>query len=172
MESKKKSAPFVNIGSSSLLVIFLVLCLVTFATLSLSSAQSDYKFSKRLADRRTAYYTAANEAEEILDAIDAVLTESYKSSQSTYYHEVQRRLSDFTFENAKQGGNSTELELDFSTDSPTVAYTVPISEKQALSVILTLVPGKNADEGLYKIREWKVVSTKEWSGDDTLNLIQ
>ena len=78
MGSKKKSAPFVNIGSSSLLVIFMVLCLVTFATLSLSSAQSDYKFSQRLADRRTDYYTASNQAEEVLHSVDTVLAGAYE----------------------------------------------------------------------------------------------
>jgi len=49
MQRDKRQAPFVNIGSSLLLVVFLVLCLVTFATLSLSSAQSDYSFSSRAA---------------------------------------------------------------------------------------------------------------------------
>ena len=32
MNHKQRSAPFTNIGSSSLLVVFLVLCLVTFGT--------------------------------------------------------------------------------------------------------------------------------------------
>lgn len=42
MTVKDKQQPFfVNIGSSSLLVIFLVLCLATFAILSLSSAKSE-----------------------------------------------------------------------------------------------------------------------------------
>lgn len=52
MDNNRRQAPFVNIGSSLLLVIFLVLCLVTFATLSLSSARSDESFSRRMADRK------------------------------------------------------------------------------------------------------------------------
>lgn len=71
MNKEKKSVPFLNIGSSSLLVVFLVLCLVIFAVLTLTSAQSDYRFSERLADRRTAYYTACNQAEEQIAALDA-----------------------------------------------------------------------------------------------------
>ena len=55
MDNNRRQAPFVNIGSSLLLVIFLVLCLVTFATLSLSSARSDESFSRRMADRKTEY---------------------------------------------------------------------------------------------------------------------
>lgn len=46
MKRNKQQSTFVNIGSSSLLIVFLVLCLTTFAILSLSSAQSDYSFSK------------------------------------------------------------------------------------------------------------------------------
>lgn len=77
-----KNAPFLNIGSASLLVVFLVLCLVIFAVLTLTSAQSDYRFSERLADRRTAYYTACNQAEEQIAALCADgtlshLTEAY-----------------------------------------------------------------------------------------------
>ena len=40
-QSEKAPAPFFNIGASSLLVIFLILCLVTFAILTLTSAKSD-----------------------------------------------------------------------------------------------------------------------------------
>lgn len=165
MESKKKSAPFVNIGSSSLLVIFLVLCLVTFATLSLSSAQSDYKFSQRLADRRTAYYTASNQAEEILGSIDAVLAQTYEGSPGTYFSTAQERLEELTFENVV-------LETDFSTETPFVSYTVPLNEKQALSVILDVLPADKTSDGFYRIRQWEVVSTQEWQGDDTLKLME
>lgn len=68
---KKRKVPFLNIGSSSLLVVFLVLCLIIFAVLTLASAQSDYRFARKLADRRTAYYAACNEAEEAIAALDA-----------------------------------------------------------------------------------------------------
>ena len=168
MGSKKKSAPFVNIGSSSLLVIFMVLCLVTFATLSLSSAQSDYKFSQRLADRRTDYYTASNQAEEVLHSVDTVLAGAYEDSRSTYLSAVQKNLSELTFEDLDQ---SVALDLDFSKVNPSIAYTVPVNEKQALSVILELLPEDQTEDGFYYIRQWKVVSTQEWHGDDTLNLI-
>lgn len=59
-----------NTGSSSILVIFMVLCLVTLASLSMISAVSDYKLSRKVADRTTAYYEAVNKAEEKLAAID------------------------------------------------------------------------------------------------------
>ena len=44
-QSEKAPTPFFNIGASSLLVIFLILCLVTFAILTLTSANSDADFA-------------------------------------------------------------------------------------------------------------------------------
>ncbi|MGC4020345.1 MAG: hypothetical protein QM793_14725 [Muricomes sp.] len=98
MENKKKQLPIVNIGSSSLLVVFLVLCLVTFATLSLSSAKSDYNFSKKLAERRTEYYQASGKAQLLLDSIDKILSETYQNSTLPYYSEAEKRLSELTLE--------------------------------------------------------------------------
>ncbi len=74
---EKQQSYFVNIGSSSLLVIFLILCLVTFAILSLSSAKSDHSFSQRLAQHRRVYYEASAKAEETLSlpALPILLTD-------------------------------------------------------------------------------------------------
>ena len=72
----KQQSYFVNIGSSSLLVIFLILCLVTFAIISLSSAKSDYTFSERLAEHKRAYYEASARAEDIVGEIDSILYET------------------------------------------------------------------------------------------------
>lgn len=169
MESKKNSSPVVNIGSSSLLVIFIVLCLVTFATLSLSSAQSDYKFSQKLADRRTDYYAASGQAEEILDEIDTILAKAYEESADSYFSVVQKNLQELDLNGAAA---DTALVLDFSSNEPTAAYTVPITETQALSVVLALNAADKASDGFYQIRQWKVVSTAEWDGNQPLKLIQ
>lgn len=169
MEFKKKPAPFVNIGSSSLLVIFLVLCLVIFATLSLSGAQSDYQFSKKLADRRTDYYTACNQAEAVEDTIDTVLANTYEDSRGTYYSTARERLSALSFKNTAKG---TRLEMNFNTEKPTISYAVPVNNKQNLSVILELTAADQISGGFYRIRQWEVVDTKKWSGDDTLHLMK
>lgn len=71
MKEKKSSYPPINMGTSFMLVIFILLCMVIFAILSLSSALRDYDYSKQIADRTTAYYEACNEAEEIYANIEA-----------------------------------------------------------------------------------------------------
>lgn len=70
MKEKKSSYPPINIGTSFMLVIFILLCMVIFAILSLSSALRDYDYSKQKADRTKSYYEACNEAEEIYANIE------------------------------------------------------------------------------------------------------
>ena len=41
----KQKKEFIHIGFSSILMVFTMLCLVTFATLSLITANSDYRLS-------------------------------------------------------------------------------------------------------------------------------
>ena len=56
MKQKKKiSFSFIHMGAPSLLMIFLVLCLFTFALLSLSSAKNNRTLSQQSADRIQAY---------------------------------------------------------------------------------------------------------------------
>ena len=70
MREKKATYPPINIGTSFMLVIFILLCMVIFAVLSLSSALKDYDYAKQKANRTTAYYEACNEAEEIYAKIE------------------------------------------------------------------------------------------------------
>ena len=58
---------FIHMGAPSLLMIFLVLCLFTFALLSLSSAKNNRTLSQQSADRIQAYYQASSLAEQALD---------------------------------------------------------------------------------------------------------
>ena len=63
----KKNRSFgMNIGTSSILVIVVILTLVCFAGLSLASSNADYQLCKKLADRTTAYYNATSMAYETL----------------------------------------------------------------------------------------------------------
>lgn len=72
-----------NIGASSVLVVFVILALVTFSVMSLVSAKADYKLSQNIAERTRAYYDATSEASKTL--------ETYASEQR-----VQTEMADFT----------------------------------------------------------------------------
>ena len=84
MKKDKNSSSFTAIGSSSLLVVFLVLCLATFAILSLSSAKSDYSFTERLAEHKSSYYSACSQAEDTVAAIDNLLAQTYQAKAMSF----------------------------------------------------------------------------------------
>ena len=70
MNKEKRTFGFLNIGTASLLVVFLTLCLVSFAILSLSAAKSDYEFSKKMAQKTTAYYEEQSRLALVIESED------------------------------------------------------------------------------------------------------
>jgi Na+-transporting methylmalonyl-CoA/oxaloacetate decarboxylase gamma subunit len=71
MEEKKSRFSVPHMGASLLLVTFLILCLLMFATLSVTSARSNYLLAERSAQRQADYYSAVNAAQEVLAAVTA-----------------------------------------------------------------------------------------------------
>ena len=197
-QSEKAPAPFFNIGASSLLVIFLILCLVTFAILTLTSAKSDADFAEKLAHHKTNYYAACNTAESTLDEIDAVLadawqlsdTDTSKNSTNNDSSQPNSTSSDSSQPDSTSSDTAavfTEIEtqltalnnreqlqlsMDFTQSEPTVSYAVAIDDKQNLCVTLTLAAAPAKGEAYYRISQWQVQSSGEWNGDQTLNLMK
>ena len=156
----KKKFSVTNIGSISLLMIFIILCMVTLAALSLSSAASEANTARKFADHNTKYYQADNQAEETLDIIDGILAESYTASadSASYFTEVNTRLAKL----------STNITLDISTDNESAT----LDDSQSLEVKLTLTDPFTTSGGLYKITSWKEVKISDWNADNSMKLIQ
>lgn len=173
MKKDKEQASFVNIGSSSLLIVFLILCMATFAILSLSSAKSDYSHSEKLAEHKSQYYKASSEAEEVLDIIDEELEKTAgtdaASVSSTDFLSSHYAKSVIKSLEGKQIG-TISLSCHAADNSLIISYQIPLDEKQALDVALEVVDYTNHDT-YYKIQKWKIVSTGTWESDDTLNLM-
>ena len=192
----KKKFSVTNIGSISLLMIFIILCMVTLAALSLSSAASEANSSQKFADHNTKYYQASNQAEETLDIIDGILSESYTvSSDSTaYFSEVESRLSklstnitvNISTDNSVTGNDATNTDAtdnnvakndiaDNGTTanaSATVSYTTVVNDSQALEVTLALADPFHSSDGFYRITSWKEVQTSDWNADNSINLMK
>ena len=140
MKNKRKSYG-VNIGSSSILLIFVILCLVSFAVLSIVSAQTDYKLSCKLAGRTTKYYEANNEVESYLRDLQASLEKIYEDSATA--------------------------EEYFAVAGHDTTFSIQLSEQQMLNVHLTILyPGDG--KGYYEINTWKVETQDTLELDDTL----
>lgn len=150
MNDKKKrfsGLSFSNgVGSSSLLVIFIILCLVSFATLSIVSANADYKLSNKVLDRTTAYYEASNQAEQQLAQLHQTLAAAYTDSSSA--------------------------EEYFGKTGYDAYYQFPISDLQSLEVKVDIVYPKSANSALYQIRSWQVILTGDLEYESTLDLFE
>jgi len=193
MKQNKQQSTFINIGSSSLLMVFLVLCLTTFAILSLSSAQSDYSFSKKFAEHKTEYYEASSRAEMILGEIDQILAETSKQVTAAQNNAVQNSAAQNSAAQNNTAQNSADSELASfelavtaridgkeidniplsctgAEGETVISYQVPSGEKQALNVSL-LVTNDSEYENYYKIQAWQLISTNDWNADNSLNLI-
>ncbi|SDB29356.1 hypothetical protein [Butyrivibrio sp. INlla16] len=59
---KRKPIYSTHIGAASILLIFLVLSLISFASLTLVNSRADYILSKKMLDRSLSYYQACHEA--------------------------------------------------------------------------------------------------------------
>lgn len=133
--SSKKKQFGMNIGSASILLVFVILCLVSFAVLSIVSANADSKLSTRVLERTTAYYTACNQAEQSLAGMDHTLRRIYESSDSeeTYFASVGHGKS----------------------------YVIPISDLQSLQVTIEILYPGTAEDSFYKITAWQVLNIDE-----------
>ena len=121
-----------GVGVSSILVIFVLLCLVTFATLSLVSARADRNLSQKAVDHTLEYYTASNQAEQILAQADNLLADcaALASSSAEYQTLAASAL-------AALG------ELEDTDGSVTLCYSVPINENQTLRSIRISISGRS-----------------------------
>lgn len=185
----KKKFSVTNIGSISLLMIFIILCMVTLAALSLSSAASDENSANKFAEHTTQYYQADNQAEETLDIIDGILAESYviSSDSAAYFSEIETRLAKLN--------TTIHLNVSPETNSATIDYLTNVDDSQSLEVQLTLTDPWSTSSGnsssgntssgntssgntsstslgFYTITSWKEIQTKNWDADNTMKLIQ
>jgi len=146
MIDKKRSTNFgINIGTSSLLLVFVILCLVSFATLSIVSANADKKLSGKVTERSSSYYDACNQANLKLKDLDESLKAVYESgvSREEFYGKV---------------GNS-------------FSFCVQVSDIQVLSVSADIEYPKNNGDPFYSISSWALINTGSLELDESLHLI-
>lgn len=166
MKKSKPTSSFINIGSSSLLIIFLILSLVTFSVLSLSSAQSDYNLSKKLASHKEDYYAASVKAETIVGKIDESLSE-YANISGENLDSYRQKVAK-AFDGTQMEG--VPLTLSEAEHKQSILFSVPMSDSQALSIEL-IVTDYSKSETYYEIEAWQVISTKSWENDQSIQLI-
>ena len=163
---KKKRLPITNIGTAILLRVFIVLCMITFSALSLSSAFRDAEMGQKAANRITEYYTASGKAEELLATADDAFSYAYEqtSDPAEYYRLVHKELL------------LTALKPIWTGETLDVSFQVEINDSQALLVTIDVLSPQQVREtgakAFYNILSWQIIRTDTWEGDDTLKLLQ
>ena len=175
--SNRRKFPITNIGSVTLMMILIVLCMVTFAALALSTAISDHQAAEKSTAHVHDYYEASNQAEEQLASIDEVLQTAWQDApdQASYYDIIRAHYA-----------NATGVSLSETDSGMTLSWKNDLSDSQALQVSLDVLypanaTGDAADTSqdtseisqpvLYQITAWQVIATREWNGDNSLNLM-
>ncbi|MBR5970558.1 MAG: hypothetical protein IK016_09480 [Lachnospiraceae bacterium] len=77
-----------HVGTASILLVFLTLCLSSFAVLTLVNANADKRLSDKLAARTKAYYEAVSEAERFIGEQSA----SGESAGKDFYFDENQYL--------------------------------------------------------------------------------
>ena len=98
-----------NIGSSSLILIFIVLCLVTFSVLSLGNAKREDALSVRSADSVQEYYRADAQGEAFLQMADQALLKGDKDSLAPY---LQSDTGTYCTDVSMDAGQALRVELN------------------------------------------------------------
>ena len=127
-------------GAASLVMIFCVLCLAVFATLTYVTADRERQLAELTAQRAADYYAADAEASRIVAAL------------------ARGEAPDADVE-------ITET-LDFWNDAGSlVEFRVPAGGEQELYVRVRLYP-----DGSYDILRWDTVFAGEWETNDTIDI--
>lgn len=81
---RKGTSTGLGVGASSILMIFIVLCITTFAVLSITSAGADSRLTDKAAGAVSEYYAADSKAEAMLYEIDDALLSAQTAPESEY----------------------------------------------------------------------------------------
>lgn len=155
---RQRQKPIITIGVSSLLLIFLSLCLIIFAVLSLVSARADLSLSENMARRTRIYYEAESSAADLLSSLDEALVSHYQDSkdEESYFSSLSLDLP----------REENQLRLDGTL----LSFAIPIDEEQQLFVQLELFYPEQPSDTFYAIKSWKVENLRDWTPDTRQNV--
>ena len=143
--TKKKASFGTTMGVSSIIAILVILVLVVFSALAITTSKADLRLSQKTSDGVKAYYEADSVAEDRMAEVAAVAS----SGSGNWAQELS-------------GAGYTVSPADGGT---LIEYTVPIDDNRNLNVRLF------ADEsGKLTRKLWQVAPAKEWVADEKINV--
>ena len=141
--NEKKGGPLFGIGGVTLLTVLLILCLTLFSVLALSSAQADLRLSEKNARTITAYYSAENQAYEIIRLAEEIWLEEDRRPP----------LSAFS-----SGFSSVrEVKVEAADEAIRISADIPIQENSYLRVVLLLKAKSDGNTSRWEIIQWQML---------------
>ena len=147
---KNETGNRITIGSPSLILIFILICLVTFGMLSLSTAKSEWNLAERNAGAVTEYYRADSLGEDfyrmVAEKVSGIRAQT--SDPAEYSRLLEQELGEF-----------------YQPEEGTVVMKIDMERAQAL--ILELVPQFTGEEAV-TVSQWKVIQTEDFEIDNSM----
>lgn len=151
MKKREFTVPL-GVGTSSMVAIFVTLTLTILSVLALQSAYTYRQSINKQAEYMKDYYRADNEGERIIK-------EMHQLTQSTTYSNLietikkNKNLQGYETLNGEKNGYLS------------VAYKIPLNDKQDLHIIIELDEGRLQKGKInYQILEWQVVTDSKKMG--------
>lgn len=136
----------INIGTASIVLILLILCLAVFSLLSLSDAQASLSFARRRAESVQAFYQADAKAQTWADSIRGL------------------DLSSALTQGSVPDGASAEA----SEDGSTIKLTIPLSQGQSLLAEYRLSDGQLISSRIFNSEDYAIdTRLPVWTGPDS-----
>ncbi|MGI6153633.1 MAG: hypothetical protein ACOYJB_07375 [Christensenellaceae bacterium] len=139
--NKKRLGVGMSVGFVSLLVIFVTLCLVTFAILSLTTVRSDVVRVGQNEQNQGRYYAANNESQAKLAQIDEIL---YQANQAGSEQEYLAYIA---------GALDADV-FDFEEETGEIRYRSAVSESTDIYTVVKI--GRYGSGGSYEVAAWNM----------------
>ncbi len=149
----KENGYRVGVGASSILTIFVVLCLTTLGVLSFASARANATLTSRREAYVEHYYAAVAEAQHVMMEIDRAL--------------VNARKTPDTYAELVQGIKMPDIFLEVSEDL-LVSFSVPCGEMLELQVAVQAAD--SGDWPRYRVVMHQLVNIADWEPDTSYEL--
>lgn len=156
MNEFNKKLPLTNLGITTIITVFIILCLVTFSSLSYVNALNDLNLSKRVARHNDEYYEAYNKANSEIASVAKKLDNIYNSQQN-----LSVIPDEYSF--VYPVGNNHNLH---------VTIVPSVNEDTNLNGMTPIQYLESNNLPLYTISRFEVITTTSWDGDNNTLPIQ
>ena len=144
-----------GVGISSILMIFVILCLTAFGILSFSTARSDWQLTQKNVQSIQSYYDADAKAQEVLAQTDLELARLLRENPSFSNRQLASHLNG-------QLVMDTQLSIPEDSSGAELSFSVPVGSMQKIQVKLELFSSPQR----YRLISYQLSPSEEWSGEN------